>query len=390
MKLLVKALLTFLAFAFLFGCAEKQMSTLPNFEARQFDTSMYSSKVDNFLIVLDASSSMRHDYMGNSKFLRGKAVAERLNATIPELGQVAGLRTFGHSDAVSKNHTELFYGMENYNSAGLTKGLEKVTEPGGWSPLGTALVAVGEKDLAGLPGIHNAVIIISDGLDMEPKIESIQALKDKYGSSICLYPIQVGDDPKGTAFLKEVARIGGCGFFSNADDILTGAGMAGFVEKVFLNKKGQPAPAPVVKAAPGKKDTDGDGVYDDEDQCPGTPMGANVNTVGCWVLENVLFDFDKDVIKSEAYPLLDNVAKILEKNPTMSVELHGHCDNVGTPEYNMDLSYRRAHAVKNYLVGKGILKNRMATEGFGYNKPVALNGTETGRSMNRRVEIHPY
>jgi len=96
------------------------------------------------------------------------------------------------------------------------------------------------------------------------------------------------------------------------------------------------------------------------------------------------------VIKPGAYPLLDNVAKILEKNPVMGVELQGHCDNVGTDAYNMDLSMRRAHAVKNYLIGKGILKNRMATEGFGFTKPVALNGTDTGRSLNRRVELHPY
>ena len=87
---------------------------------------------------------------------------------------------------------------------------------------------------------------------------------------------------------------------------------------------------------------------------------------------------------------MDNVAKILEKNPVMGVELQGHCDNVGTDAYNMDLSMRRAHAVKNYLIGKGILKNRMATEGFGFTKPVALNGTDTGRSLNRRVELHPY
>jgi OOP family OmpA-OmpF porin len=108
------------------------------------------------------------------------------------------------------------------------------------------------------------------------------------------------------------------------------------------------------------------------------------------VLGNVLFDFDKDVIKPDAYSLLDDVVKILEKNPVMSVELQGHCDNVGTADYNMDLSMRRAHAVKNYLVGKGILKNRMGTEGFGFTRPVALNGTDTGRSLNRRVEIQPY
>jgi OOP family OmpA-OmpF porin len=56
----------------------------------------------------------------------------------------------------------------------------------------------------------------------------------------------------------------------------------------------------------------------------------------------------------------------------------------------MDLSLRRAQAVKNYLIGKGIMPNRMATEGFGFTKPVALNGTNTGRSLNRRVEIQPF
>jgi OOP family OmpA-OmpF porin len=103
-----------------------------------------------------------------------------------------------------------------------------------------------------------------------------------------------------------------------------------------------------------------------------------------------LFDFNKDVIKAQAYPLLDNVATILEQNPIMSVELQGHCDNVGSADYNMDLSMRRAHAVKNYLIDKGILKNRLATEGFGFTKPVALNGTDTGWALNRRVEIQPY
>ena len=242
---------------------------------------------------------------------------------------------------------------------------------------------------------------ISDGLDLPGDVmASAQALKDQYGSSICFYPILVGDSAEGEDLLKKIADIGGCGFYSTADELLTSAGMAAFVEKAFLNKKAvmaapapAPAPAPAAPAAPVvkvKKDSDQDGVYDEDDQCPGTPMGAVVNSVGCWVLDNVLFDFDKDVIKPVAYPLLDNVAAILERNPVMSVELHGHCDNVGTPEYNMDLSLRRARAVKDYLVGKGILQNRLATEGFGFTKPVALNGTDLGRSLNRRVEIHPY
>lgn len=381
-KIFVRSLLSLLALLFLFGCAGKALVELPPFTATQFDTAMYKSKVDNFVIVLDASSSMWHGYMGNAKFTLAKAIAERMNMTIPELGQTAGLRSFGHDPSVSKHLTERQYGMAEYSTAGLTKGLAKVTKPGGFSPLGTAMTAVG-KDLEGLSGVHNAVVIISDGLDMDQKLPQIQALKDQYGSSICFYPIQVGNAPEGMAFLSEVARIGDCGFLTNADDLLSGDAMAMFVEKVFLSKAGSVAEKTM-------KDSDGDGVYDEYDQCPGTPVGAKVNAVGCWTLDNVLFDFDKSVIKPDAYSLLDEVVVILEKNPAMSIELQGHTDNIGTKEYNMGLSMRRANAVARYLVDKGILRSRLATTGYGYANPVALNGTEFGRALNRRVEIHPY
>ena len=382
-RFLVQSLLSVIAFLFLFGCATKEPMEMPSFSATQFNTDMYESALDNFVVAFDASSSMRHD----NKFIIAKTLAGRLNMTLPEMGQTAGLRSFGHDPAVSKKHTELLYGMEKYSTAKAAGTLDSITKPGGWSPLGTALDAV-QLDLEGLSGKRNAVIIISDGMDMEPKIARVQALKDKYGSSICLYPIQVGNAPEGREFLQKVAAIGKCGFFSTADDLMSGNGIATFVERVFLEKKAMVmAPAPM-KAE--RKDSDGDGVYDDEDQCPGTPVGANVNAVGCWTLDHVLFDFDKAEIKPAGYPLLDAVVAILEKNPAMSVELQGHTDNVGTKAYNMDLSMRRSQAVAKYLVDKGIMRNRLATTGFGFQSPVALNGTGFGRSLNRRVELRPY
>jgi len=379
-KWVVQGLLPLLALVFLFGCAAKEPVDFGAFTPAQFDLDRVESKVDNFQVIMDASSSMRHD----NKFATAKTVVDRLNMTIPELGQTAGLRTFGHDPSVCKNKTRLFYGMDAYTTAGMADGLFGVTKPGGTSPLDKALAAA-QTDLEGLGGVHNALIIVSDGEDMTHVLDQAQALKDAFGSSVCIYPVLVGNSPEGAALLQNLAEIGVCGFFSTADDLLTSAGMAGFVSEVFLKNAPAPAPAP----APGRKDSDGDGVYDDEDQCPGTPAGARVNSVGCWVLENVLFDFDKAVIKPEAYPLLNEVVAILEKNPNMSVELQGHTDNIGSQEYNMGLSLRRANAVADYLESKGISSDRLTTKGFGFSKPVALNGTEFGRSLNRRVELHP-
>ncbi|SDU53010.1 OmpA family protein [Desulfobacula phenolica] len=394
MKTLVRKLLTLFAVLFLFGCAAKQMITLPEFEAKQFDKTMYTSKIDNFLILFDASSSMSE----SGKFDAAQALVTRMNETLPEMGQTAGLRSFGHSPKVSKKSTELFYGMEQYVSDNLENNFGKITEPGGSSPIYKAINEAG-NDFNGLSGDMNAVIIITDGLDMKKDaLKSAKALKERYGSSICFYPVLVGDSAEGEVMLQEIATIGECGFYSLAGELLTSAGMANFVEKVFLDKKAVPVappvkvapPAPVKPVTPMRKDSDHDGVYDDEDKCPGTPMGAAVNALGCWVLDNVLFDFDKAVIRAQAYPLLDNVADILEKNPGMGIDLHGHCDNIGTAEYNMGLSMRRANAVKQYLTGKGILENRMSTKGFGFTKPVEPNNTSEGRSLNRRVEIYPY
>jgi OOP family OmpA-OmpF porin len=377
-KWVMQGLLSILALVFLFGCAAKEPVNFGAFTPAQFDLDKVESSVDNFQVIMDASSSMRHD----NKFATAKTVIERLNMTIPELGQNAGLRTFGHDPSVCTNKTRLFYGMETYATAGMADGLAAVTKPGGTSPLDKALAAV-QTDLEALGGVHNAVIIVSDGEDMTNVVSQAQALKDAFGSSLCIYPVHVGNSPEGAALLQNLAEIGVCGFFSTADDLLTSAGMADFVSKVFLKDK--PAPAP----APERKDSDGDGVYDDIDQCPGTPAGARVNSVGCWVLENVLFDFDKAVIKPETYPLLDEVVAILNKNPEMTVELQGHTCNIGSQEYNMGLSLRRANAVADYLESKGISRDRLTTKGFGFSKPVALNGTEFGRSLNRRVELHP-
>jgi OOP family OmpA-OmpF porin len=148
---------------------------------------------------------------------------------------------------------------------------------------------------------------------------------------------------------------------------------------------------PVKAAPPAPGDKDGDKVPDDKDVCPGTPKGVKVDERGCWVLgQDYLFDFDKATIKKQYYPILDDVVKVMVENPTMNVKLEGHTDSIGAAAYNKKLSEKRANAVKKYLIDKGgVAPSRLSTVGHGEDSPIAPNNTKEGRAKNRRVELTP-
>jgi OOP family OmpA-OmpF porin len=103
--------------------------------------------------------------------------------------------------------------------------------------------------------------------------------------------------------------------------------------------------------------------------------------------DNLVFEINKDIIKPESFPFLDELADVLSKAKDWKLSIVGHTDNVGSDKLNLDLSKRRANAVKNYLVAKGILDASITTDGKGESMPIASNDTPDGRSRNRRVEF---
>lgn len=105
------------------------------------------------------------------------------------------------------------------------------------------------------------------------------------------------------------------------------------------------------------------------------------------VLKNIFFDFDKFDLKPESQAELNRLQSLLTKNPGMKIEIGGHTDNKGSAEYNQKLSESRARAVYDYLVNKGIDKNRLSFKGYGLTKPVDTNDSEEGRANNRRTEF---
>jgi OOP family OmpA-OmpF porin len=154
-------------------------------------------------------------------------------------------------------------------------------------------------------------------------------------------------------------------------------------------------------------DSDGDGVPDGIDQCPGTPPGVAVDDKGCPTtlgsgrfkilgsgadlrFEDVHFEFDKSDLSDYAREMLDDAATVIgqvsQKYPGLKVDISGHTDSVGTEGYNQGLSERRANAVKDYLLRKGVESGRVSTYAYGESKPVATNDTAEGRAQNRRAE----
>lgn len=103
---------------------------------------------------------------------------------------------------------------------------------------------------------------------------------------------------------------------------------------------------------------------------------------------DVLFDFDKSVIKEAYYGELDRWVAFFMDNPEITAEIYGHADSTGPTVYNQKLSERRAKAVVDYLVAKGVDASRLSPKGFGETVPIAPNTTPEGRQKNRRVEVN--
>jgi outer membrane protein OmpA-like peptidoglycan-associated protein len=118
-----------------------------------------------------------------------------------------------------------------------------------------------------------------------------------------------------------------------------------------------------------------------------TSIDAAIANGTIFTLRNIFFDYDRTDLKPESLPELEKLATLLDEYPTVKVEIVAHTDALGSDEYNQTLSETRAQSVMAFLVGKGIASDRVIAKGYGRSRPIAPNGTDEGRAMNRRVEF---
>ena len=338
----------------------------------------YVRKVDNFFILVDRSGSMDEKYVDTkeTKIVLAKALLERMNAMIPELGYQGALSTAAPAGELQA--------LEAYTTAGYGASIAKVPTLIGSNPtpLGVGLAAL-EPALQSAVG-RNAVIIVSDGRENtgEGSVKVAAALAEKYGA--CFHTISFADTVNGNqALLDSITALKPCGVGASAAQLADDAALQKFVKDVFYDD--------ATAVDPCSLDDDGDGVNNCIDKCPDTIKGLSVDADGCPIADivtlKVNFDFDKSDIKPQYHQELADFASYMRQQQSFTVvEIAGHTDSVGSDAYNQKLSERRAKAVRDYLVNElGMDTNLFSAVGYGEGKPIATNDTDAGRAENRRI-----
>jgi OmpA-OmpF porin, OOP family len=339
-------------------------------------------------VVLDTATTLEDRYQNRRHGQRAREIVSRLNRTVPALDTRASLAAFSAGSCLSCDDADVLYGPAPYNRADFEAALgryDAAGEPG--VPAGPGIDRhASDLILRDSPG-RVALIVVADSENIMHgrAFKTVQKLRGKLGSRLCIYPILVDRSADGRVVTDYLVKVGGCGFTVNADEIEAPDAMARYVREIFLGPAGDgPAASPATAAA----DSDGDGVPDSLDRCPNTPRGAMVNPDGCWVPPGVYFDTDQAVIKDTR--ALDQAAAVFKANPQLTAEVQGHTDSTASAAYNRTLSEARARAVRDYFARQGIAPERIRATGFGETRPAALNDTPEGRALNRRVELQPH
>jgi OOP family OmpA-OmpF porin len=366
----------------------------------------YAPKVDNFVVLLDASLSMNEN--GKNDFVVAREIVNRINQGIPtDLNYNAGLRSVGHHSYQSEESTTLLYGMTTYNQTDFHEGLNKIKYVGGTTPMSDAIQAIG-NDLNGATG-KSAVIIVSDGLHIDDAPAAAEKLKEQMGENLCIYTVTVGNENNGAGqdMMKQLATIGGCGFATTDTELSDDSKMGSFIESVFITDappadtdgdgaiddldKCPNTPTGVAVDNNGcPLDDDGDGVININDHCPGTPPGVSVDAYGCQskLTLQIHFGLDSTDIGADFNSEIDKIVQCSSDFPGNTITVNGYTDSTGSAAYNKKLSQQRADAIRNLLIEKyNIDESRIVAKGFGENDPIADNKTTGGRDLNRRVEV---
>ena len=318
-------------------------------------------KIDNFIVVFDESGSMYLTDQGArpAKAKVGKDIIAALNERIPELGFQGAVVAFAPS--------RILIGPTAYSRESFGQTIEGLPETGiifgNQTPLGDAIMQR-DPDLSRSAG-KTAVLIVSDGernIGMDA-LEAAIKLHQKY-PNVCFHTISLADNEKGRTTLKAISKLGDDCVYAEASE-LTGnpAAIDQLAKDIFYTVETREIVQEVVEV----------------EAAAVVPEIIDFDTP--------TFAFDQYELTPEAKMGLDENLEALSSQPDLSMVIQGHTDSTGPEDYNQKLSEKRAQAVYEYFISKGVSSERMQTIGFGESRPIADNSSAQGRALNRRTEI---
>jgi OOP family OmpA-OmpF porin len=337
-------------------------------------------KVDNLIFMLDDSNSLLHREKGVLRRDLALALLDRLELTIPRnINLAQGLRIFGPNANGYDFKNTLVYGMAQGDKNGLRKLIINNTPADSiFNPLAQALDAE-YLEMKRVKG-RTAIIIISDFSSpyRQPLLDTADMIDAHYHGRIKVYPVLIGSSPAAFKLASRLPERVGGGFTIRAARLNDSAAISDFMESILFDIS---SPPPVISA-------DGKTMPPKPQVIKQPPPLSYKKLQHDKVLRvhlKTLFDFDKAVIKPQYQRRLEEVVHFMKKYPDTTTVLAGYTCSIGTEDYNLRLSERRALAVKDYLVRRGVEAGRLAIKAYGESHPIADNSTLAGRIKNRRV-----
>lgn len=321
------------------------------------DVNAYTKKVDNFIVLLDTSGSMNTPDEGRPRMNTAADWTASFGNAVPAMDFKSGIVTFGKGDTgscIGYGIASTLYGPTSFNAADFNRAIGSLKCAASTTPIAEAIDTTTEllKEDTG----RTAVIIVSDFNWNDPDAvhAALAELKSQHPDKLCVHTVKVGKDTAHDGLISSITSKAGCDSAVTADAVASGSALSTYVANTLLTPKPK--------------------------------MEYTTHTISA----EVLFDFDKSIVKEQGKVELQALAKsILAQGTSVGdIDVVGHTDSVGTEQYNQALSVRRAVAVKDYLVSQGVPAGLIDVIGMGESKPVATNDTAAGRALNRRVDIH--